>query len=242
MLTRRRSVVAAARALALLVALLALWAWAADAKKVQKPPEKRKVPETAIPFELKDQYRETHLYAFPCEEVRLLLIGDRHTGSEALLWFNALVARYRGPEFLEDGDGVKVLEKAQGRRHKEEETDELAGIEAVAEAYRERVAIDGIAATKDIPAIWRPLVRWFFRQHTETPVMLDWDDAVSFSYGFVRKQVNIYVIAPDASVKLRVHGKATRARVDKVFEAVETELGIAKTAAESPPQPGSPAE
>ena len=34
----------------------------------------------------------------------------------------------------------------------------LAGIEAVPEAYREGVAIDGIAAAKDIPAVWRPLV------------------------------------------------------------------------------------
>ena len=238
MLTRRRSVVAAARALALLVALLALFAWAADAKKVKKPPEERKVPETAIPFELKDQYRETHLYAFPCEEVRLLLIGDRHTGSQALLWFNALVARYRGPESPEYGDAVKTLKKVRKRRHKER-IDELAGIRAVPEAYHERVAIVGIAAAMDIPAMWRPLVLWFFRQHTEKPVMLDWDDAVCLAYGFVRKQVNVYVIAPDASVKLRVHGEATRARIEKVFEAVEAELGIAKTSAESAPQPGS---
>ncbi len=100
------------------------------------------------------------------------------------------------------------------------------------ERYGDKVQFYGIAALKELPLLWRPLVRLFLRRQSKDPVLLDWKNKVAKSYGFRPREMNLFVIDREGEVVLRLFGKATeekRAAADKVIEAL-----LAKTGGETP--------
>ena len=90
--------------------------------------------------------------------------------------------------------------------------------------YKERIAYEGIGVGKGAPRWERPIIRFILRRITSSPLLLDWKGKVGKAYGYEAKQPNIFVVAPDGAILLRVVGTATPERLAQVFGTLDRAL------------------
>lgn len=161
-------------------------------------------PALAPGFQLEDQYHAAHRHTFPADRPAIVLIGDRHVTNHIAAWYNPIAERYIGPEAKESG----------AYRDKEE----------LYIPPEHEVGIVAVAALKDMPVVWKPLVRWVLRRYVRRSVLMDWGDTVAHAYAFVPQVVNVYVIAPDGEVLLHAHGRNPKDALDRIFNAIDTSI------------------
>lgn len=93
---------------------------------------------------------------------------------------------------------------------------------AVEERYGNRIFMRGVAALDDLPFFWRPWVRPLLRREVDyESILLDWSNEVAEKYDFVPRAVNVHVVARDGTRLVQVNGKATKANLARVFEALD---------------------
>jgi hypothetical protein len=136
--------------------------------------------EKAPAFELKDQFRHKHAFAYPAEKVTVLGIADRHSYEPAEHWYDKLKTRY--------GDGVEI---------------------------------QGMAALRDFPLLWRPWLGVYLRHNVEEPILMDWHDVSARLLDYRRGQLNVYVIGRDGQVVLRLFGKPTAEALAQLDAALQ---------------------
>ncbi len=67
--------------------------------------------------------------------------------------------------------------------------------------------------------------------------MLDWDDAVSQRFGFERRCMNVFVVAPDGAIVLKLKGKAAPDQFEILFDTVDRLLRANAQAARNTKEP-----
>lgn len=173
-------------------------------------------------FTLGDQYNQIYNLRFPSGRVHLLMIADRHTSGQVLKWYNPIAARYRGPEAVESSDGERYLAGNQGSAAESTTAPDMETPDRDLIALaKDGLSIEGVAAINDIPIFWKPWVKWFFRRFAKKTVMLDWDDSVSQRFGFVPRCMNVFVVAPDGAIVLKLKGKASPDQFEVLFDTVD---------------------
>jgi hypothetical protein len=95
-----------------------------------------------------------------------------------------------------------------------------AWVQPIREKFGEQIEIHGLADVAGVPGPIRPMVREYFREKVEYPVMLDWDGAVAARYGYVRKAALVLVIDRNGEIRHRVTGAADAAKLARVYEAL----------------------
>jgi len=96
-----------------------------------------------------------------------------------------------------------------------------AWVRSLYDRYQDRIDIHGIAVLTGLPSFARGLVRQFFKQTVEYPVLLDWDGAVSQAYGYQSGQANLLVIDPGSRILLRLAGPASDASLGQVYAELD---------------------
>ncbi len=90
--------------------------------------------------------------------------------------------------------------------------------------YRDAIAIDGVADLSSVPKLIRGMVRSAFRDRLARPVMLDWAGTVSTDYHYEKGQANLFVIAPDGHILLKVIGAMNNAKLQRVHHTIDRQL------------------
>ena len=88
------------------------------------------------------------------------------------------------------------------------------------ERFADRVRMIAIAALEDLPVLWKPWLGLVLRRHVEDPVHLDWKNEVVTGFDYRPRELNIYVVAPDGEVMLRLFGKVNDKKLDRLAEAL----------------------
>ena len=94
-------------------------------------------------------------------------------------------------------------------------------IEAIHDRYEDDVAIEGVALLKGVPRPMRGLVSSLFRRGVPRPVMLDWANESAESYSFVAKKANVFVIARDGRIHLRIQGPSSEENLARCFSGID---------------------
>ena len=96
-----------------------------------------------------------------------------------------------------------------------------AWIQPLYDRYRDAIAIDGVAVLSKAPKLLRGMVRAAFRDRLERPVMLDWSGAVSSDYQYEKGEANLFVIAPNGRMLLKIVGAVSAAKLERVQQVID---------------------
>ena len=94
-------------------------------------------------------------------------------------------------------------------------------IESICERYEEGVDIEGVALLKGVPRLLRGLVRRLFRRGVPHPVMLDWTNESADLYDFDPNKPNLFVIARDGRIHLRINGASDEENRIRCFAGID---------------------
>jgi hypothetical protein len=86
--------------------------------------------------------------------------------------------------------------------------------------FGDRVPMIAIAALEDLPVLWKPWLGLVLRRHVEDPVHLDWKNEVVTGFDYRPRELNLYVVAPEGEVILRLFGKVNDKKLDRLAEAL----------------------
>lgn len=86
--------------------------------------------------------------------------------------------------------------------------------------FGDRVRMIAIAALEDLPFLWKPWLGLVLRRHVEEPVHLDWKNEVVTGFDYQPRELNLYVVAPDGGVVLRLFGRVNDKKLDRLAEAL----------------------
>jgi hypothetical protein len=98
-------------------------------------------------------------------------------------------------------------------------------VKPVYERYGRRVDLHGVAVLTSIPSPFRGLARGLFRKKVMYPVLLDFKGDVSEGYAYERGRANVYVIAGDGRIALKLTGAATPDGLNRAYAEVDRLLG-----------------
>ncbi len=99
-----------------------------------------------------------------------------------------------------------------------------AWVEALSERYPEGVDFRGIADFTGLPRPFRGLVRRRVRAESPYVLLMDWTGEVAQAYATRPSTVNLYVIARDGAIRLRVEGLPDDAKLERVVETLDALL------------------
>jgi hypothetical protein len=99
-------------------------------------------------------------------------------------------------------------------------------IQPLYDRYRDAIAIDGVAVLSKAPRLLRGIVRAAFRDRLARPVMLDWSGAVSSDYQYEKGEANLFVIAPNGRILVKVVGAISAANLQRVRHTIDDQLNV----------------
>jgi hypothetical protein len=86
--------------------------------------------------------------------------------------------------------------------------------------FGDHVQMIAIAALEDLPVLWKPWLGLVLRRQVDEPVHLDWKNEVVTGFDYRPRELNLYVVAPDGEVILRLFGKVNDKKLDRLAEAL----------------------
>lgn len=99
-----------------------------------------------------------------------------------------------------------------------------AWVRPVWDRFGERVDLHGVAVLNSVPSLFRGYARKKFRQNVKYPVLLDFEGAVTKAYGYEGDKANVYVIARDGTIALKLTGEATPGGLERLYAEVDALL------------------
>ena len=99
-------------------------------------------------------------------------------------------------------------------------------IQPLYDRYQEAIAIDGVAVLSKAPKLLRGMVRAAFRDRLARPVMLDWSGVVSSDYQYEKGEANLFVIAPNGRILLKIVGAVSAVKLQRVRQAIDHQLSV----------------
>jgi hypothetical protein len=124
-------------------------------------------------------------------------------------------ARVHVVKYPRDKVSVLVLSDQQGSSQIE------SWISPLHARYGERIDIAGIADLPGIPPMFQGLFRREFKKRLTYPVMLDWSGDVARSFGYQKKQAQLFVIGTDGKIALSKVGAATSPALTEVYRTID---------------------
>lgn len=87
--------------------------------------------------------------------------------------------------------------------------------------FPEHLPIEGVADVSSVPALLRPLVRREFKKRFTRPVMLDWSASVVKPLNCVPQVANVFVVATNGSVLLKLDGTVSEPALTQLFRILD---------------------
>lgn len=94
-------------------------------------------------------------------------------------------------------------------------------VKTLYERYRDRIDLHGVAVLASIPSLFHGYARDRFREKVGYPVLLDFKGDVSKRYGYEKEKANIFIVARDGTVVLKMTGAATPAGLKRVCAEID---------------------
>lgn len=101
-------------------------------------------------------------------------------------------------------------------------------IRPIYDRYQDTIAIDGVAELSSVPKLIRGMVRIAFRKRITWPVMLDWAGTVSTDYHYQKGEANLFFIAPNGRILVKVIGAINDAKLQRVQSTIDRQLNLSQ--------------
>jgi len=94
---------------------------------------------------------------------------------------------------------------------------------AIAERYKDRILIQGVADVRKVPFFLKGSYKKDFQKDPDS-IILDWEGTIFRSYGFKDNVANIVLIDKEAIVRYCHAGSAEQSEIEELYRAIDRSM------------------